>query len=71
MERRYWFWISVAVVLQIAGLIGYFMTSTYSMSGAIISLFVAMVGIVLIVMIKLWAHVMLSTMRIALLAGKR
>ena len=71
MERRYWFWIAVCAALEAMGIVGYFMTSDFSMSGAIVSLFLALVGILLIVMMKLWAHVMLATMRIALIVGKR
>ena len=71
MERRYWFWIAVYTALEAVGIVGYLITSSVSMSGAIISLFLAAVGILLIVMMKLWAHVMLATMRIALIAGKR
>lgn len=70
-ERAYWFWTLLNIGSASAGLIMFLMTFRDGGVAAYGGLFVVLVALVNSVLIKLWAHVMLSMFRLAAQAGKR
>jgi hypothetical protein len=70
-ESRYWTWFVISIAFVGAGLAIFFISFRDDTSLSNLGLFLVLVGLIDSVLIKIWAHVMMSTLRLALLMGKK
>lgn len=70
LERRFWIWYFASLLMVGAGPVSYFMTLHQSTPISSLGLFLALAGLTNSVLIMLWAHIQISTLRLALMIGK-